>query len=68
MMYEPDCVGIAAIASDMCASLVDRGHQVTVYTTYPFYPEWKLKSKASFWRVKQETINGVDVRRHRIFI
>ena len=68
MMYEPDCVGIAAIASDMCAALAERGHDVSVLTTYPYYPEWKLKAKANRWRIQEEFINGVRVRRHRIFI
>ncbi len=68
MMYEPDCVGIAAIASDMCAALAERGHHVTVYTTYPYYPEWKLKASTNPWRVHQELIHGVQVRRHRIFV
>ncbi len=68
MMYEPDCVGIAAIASDMCAALAQRGHDVTVYTTYPYYPEWKLKTNAHRWRIQQEWIRGVQVRRHRMFI
>ena len=67
MMYEPDCVGIAAIASDMCAALAERGHEVTVYTTYPYYPEWKLKTDAS-WRIQEEWIHNVRVRRHRIFV
>ena len=68
MMYEPDCVGIAAIASDMCAALAERGHDVTVFTTYPYYPEWKLKSKVTRWGVHEEFINDVRVRRHRIYI
>lgn len=67
MMYEPDFVGIAAIASDMCAALAERGHDVTVYTTYPYYPDWKLKGKAA-WRVKSQTIRDVRVRRHRMYI
>ncbi len=68
MMYEPDCVGIAAIASDMCQTLAKRGHEITVYTTYPYYPEWKLKTKPNRWRVRQETLGKVRVRRHRIFV
>lgn len=67
MMYEPDCVGIAAIASDMCAGLAQRGHDVTVYTTYPYYPEWKLKTDAP-WRIEEESIDQVQVRRHRIIV
>jgi colanic acid biosynthesis glycosyl transferase WcaI len=68
MLYEPDCVGIAAIASDMCTALAERGHDVTVYTTYPYYPEWRLKSDANPWRIKHESIAGVKVRRHGLFI
>ncbi len=58
MLYEPDCVGIAAVASDMCAALADRGHNVTVYTTYPYYPEWKQKADARPWQIQQETIGS----------
>ena len=68
MLYEPDCVGIAAIASDMCAALAARGHDVTVYTTYPYYPEWKRKSQVSSWRIQREVIQDVDVRRYGLFV
>jgi len=68
MMYEPDCVGIAAIASDMCVALAERGHDVTVYTTYPYYPEWKLKADVNPWRIQQETISNVNIKRHGLFI
>ena len=62
MLYEPDCVGIAAIATDFCRAMAERGHQVTVYTTYPYYPEWIRKSDVSPWRIQQETIAGVTIR------
>ena len=68
MLYEPDCVGIAAIASDMCAGLAERGNDVTVYTTYPYYPEWTLKRDVNSWRVQQESIANVDVRRFGLFV
>ena len=68
MLYEPDCVGIAAIASDMCAALADRGHEVTVYTSYPYYPEWKRKSTANCWRVHREVIRNVAVRRFGMYV
>lgn len=68
MLYEPDFVGIAAVASDMCAELASRGHDVTVYTAYPYYPEWERKSAANPWRIQQEEIGDVKVRRHGLFI
>lgn len=68
MLYEPDCVGIAPIASDMCEALAERGHEVTVYTTYPYYPEWKLKSKVNPWRIQQEKMGNVNVKRYGLFV
>lgn len=68
MLYEPDCVGIAAIASDMCRGLAERGHDVTVYTAYPYYPEWRLKTKVNRWQIQKESLNGVAIRRHGLFI
>jgi len=68
MLYEPDRVGIAAVASDMCEALAARGHDITVYTTYPYYPEWKLKCSANPWRIQEESIAQVKVRRHGLFI
>ena len=68
MLYEPDCVGIAAIASDMCAALAERGHDVTVYTAYPFYPEWKRKSGGNPWRIQREVARGVTIVRHGLYI
>ena len=59
MLYEPDCVGIAAIATDMCHALAERGHDITVYTTYPYYPEWTLKSDVNPWRIQQEALSNV---------
>jgi colanic acid biosynthesis glycosyl transferase WcaI len=68
MLYEPDCVGIAAIATDMCHGLAERGHDVTVYTTYPYYPEWTLKSNVNPWCIAEESLANVRIRRHGLFI
>ncbi|MCA9217795.1 MAG: glycosyltransferase [Planctomycetales bacterium] len=68
MLYEPDFVGIAAVASDLCAGLAKRGHDVTVYTTYPYYPEWERKSNDNPWRIRQEESEGVKIWRHGLFI
>ena len=68
MLYEPDCVGIAAVTADMCTALAERGHDVTVYTTHPYYPEWIRKSDANPWRIQHEMIGRVKVRRYGMFI
>ncbi|MCA9263647.1 MAG: glycosyltransferase family 4 protein [Planctomycetales bacterium] len=68
MLYEPDCVGIAAIATDLCVALAERGHDMTVYTTYPYYPEWSRKCDANPWRVQEESLNKVKVKRYGLFV
>src|SRR5262245_2312904 len=68
MLYEPDHAGIAPIATDLCQGLAARGHQVTVYTTYPFYPEWRRKSADGPWRVRREENAGVRVERYGLFV
>jgi colanic acid biosynthesis glycosyl transferase WcaI len=67
-LFHPDRGGGASVFSDLCYGLVEAGHQVTVYTTYPYYPEWKNKSGARAWRVQQESINGVEVHRYGLYI
>jgi glycosyltransferase involved in cell wall biosynthesis len=67
-LFHPDRGGGASVFSDMCYGFVDRGHEVTVYGAYPYYPEWKNKSGANRWRIGEETIEGVRVRRFGMYL
>ena len=67
-LFYPDRGGGASVFSDLCFGLVERGHEVTVYGTYPYYPEWKNKSNSNLWRKQQEEIKGVDLHRYGLFI
>jgi colanic acid biosynthesis glycosyl transferase WcaI len=67
-LFHPDRGGGASVFSDMCYGLVQRGHDVTVYGAYPYYPEWQNKSGARLWRVAKEEINGVKVRRFGMYL
>ncbi len=66
-LFHPDRGGGASVFSDMCYELVERGHDVTVFGAYPYYPEWQNKSGARLWRVSQETIRGVKVHRFGMY-
>src|SRR5262245_56181763 len=68
MLYEPDHAGIAPIATDLCHGLAARGHEVTVYTTHPYYREWRRKSEGNPWRVQRERVGGVSVERYGLFV
>lgn len=67
-LFHPDRGGGASVFSDMCYGLAERGHSVTVYGAYPYYPEWKNKSAANLWFTKDETIQGVEVRRFGMYL
>ncbi len=57
--YYPEPFRIA----DICESLVNRGHDVTVLTGLPNYPEGRVLDDYRNGRKRNETINGVKVLR-----
>lgn len=67
-LFYPDRGGGASVFSDMCYGLAERGHEVTVYAAYPYYPEWRNKSGANLWTTSSETIQGASVRRFGMYV
>src|SRR5438128_9354303 len=62
--YSPELLGIAPYNTDLAEHLVTSGHRVTVLTSFPYYPHWRIDSayrKRLPFMV--ETINGVRVVR-----
>ncbi len=56
--FSPELVGIGKFTGELAAYLAQKGHQVTVITTPPYYPAWKVENgyHASRYRV-EETAN-----------
>lgn len=67
-VFHPDRGGGAAVFSDMCYALEERGFDVTVRCAYPYYPEWTDKSGSNGWNVQRYTDRGVEIERHGLFI
>ncbi|MCC6233684.1 MAG: glycosyltransferase family 4 protein [Verrucomicrobiales bacterium] len=67
-LFHPDRGGGASVFSDLCFGLAERGWSVTVFTTHPYYPEWRRKSDAPVWRRQRERLRGVDVVRHGLHV
>lgn len=57
--YYPESVRI----TDLCESLVKRGHTVSVVTGIPNYPEGQFFPGYSWFKKRNEQINGVRVHR-----
>lgn len=67
-VFHPDRGGGAAVFSDLCYSLAERGFDVTVRCAYPYYPEWKDKSGENGWRIQRYEDRGLKVERYGIFL
>jgi len=61
--YAPELTGIGKYSGEMCEWLTAQGHEVTVVTTPPYYPEWQVAKPYSATQYTRETINGVHVWR-----
>lgn len=68
MNYAPEKTGIAPFTTGLSQELARRGHQVTVATTFPHYPEWSTQEPYRGKWFLTETMQGVTVRRTRVFL
>ena len=49
--------------NDLCSGLQENGHDITVLTGKPNYPNGKFYKGYNFFNKKKETINGIKVYR-----
>lgn len=61
--YDPEPTGIGPFNTDMCVYFAEQGHQVTMISTFPYYPWWKkpLESKGKLF--ERSIIKGVRLFR-----
>jgi colanic acid biosynthesis glycosyl transferase WcaI len=62
--YSPEVVGIGPYNTQLAEHLATSGHEVTVLTSFPYYPHWAIDSEYSRKRpFLVESINSVRVIR-----
>lgn len=61
--YSPEPTGIAPYNTDLCEYLASRGHDVSMVTTFPYYPAWKKRSEDTRTLYRTETLAGVSIFR-----
>ncbi len=66
--YWPDITGIAAFNTWRCEYLASQGHQVTICTGPPYYPEWRVPAAYRGKLMQREERNGVTVLRSWMFV
>ncbi len=52
--YAPELTGIGKYSGEMAEWLAQRGHEVRVVTTPPYYPEWKVDAPYRWWAYRVE--------------
>lgn len=66
--YTPEETGIAPYTTGLAEHLVRRGHQVTMITGVPSYPQWRVDPEYRRVLRARELRGGVDVRRIRNYV
>jgi putative colanic acid biosynthesis glycosyltransferase WcaI len=61
--YAPEKTSVAPFTTGLCEHLASHGREVTVVTTFPYYPEWRVWDGYRGSLYRRERIHGVDVRR-----
>lgn len=66
--YSPELTGIGKYTGEMGAWLAAQGHDVTVVTAPPYYPEWQVHQdyKGKWWQ--KENKEGVAVYRCPLYV
>lgn len=67
-LFAPDELAGAALFSDMALFLKERGHDVRVTCTFSYYPAWRLRPEDEGVVLREETYEGVPVRRIRMHV
>ena len=66
--YWPDQTGIAPFTTGRCEYLAARGHRVTVFTGFPYYPSWRVPSEYRGRVLSREVRNGVSIFRSWLYV
>ena len=66
--YFPEVTGCAPYTTDLAQHLVKAGHEVTVVTALPHYPQWQIPTEYKSRSKRTESINGVQVLRSAIYV
>ena len=61
--YAPEKIGIAPCSAALCEYLAKHGVEVSMLTSFPYYPAWRKRPEDARRLVGTEKMNGVRVLR-----
>jgi len=66
--YHPEPTGISVYSTGLAEFLFRRGHEVRVFTGFPYYPAWKKTPSDEGRLFASEDIDGVKVLRNYVYV
>jgi len=66
--FYPELIGISVYTTEMCEYLIEKGHEITVFTGFPYYPSWRIKEDYKRKLFKTEEYKNIKIRRSYIFV
>ena len=66
--YKPELTGIGKYSGEMAEWLAKQGHDVSVVTAPPYYPQWVVPENYHSFLYKHETMADVDVWRCPLWV
>jgi glycosyltransferase involved in cell wall biosynthesis len=66
--YWPEPSGTAPYTTRIAEHLSEKGHDVTVLTGFPHYPEWRISPSCESRLTRREVVRGVTIIRKRHFV
>ena len=66
--YAPELTGIGPYSAELAEALAQRGHDVQVISSFPFYPDWIPRVPPGTFLYRTESVDGVRVTRCRIYV
>jgi colanic acid biosynthesis glycosyl transferase WcaI len=66
--FAPEFTGIAVHTSDIAIELNKKGYHVSVFTAFPYYPDWKINKQYRHQCFVDEKYFGVNVYRNWLFV
>jgi putative colanic acid biosynthesis glycosyltransferase WcaI len=66
--YWPEKTGIAVFNTARCEYLASCGHEVTICSSFPYYPEWKVAEAYRGKLFQREFHNGVEILRSVAYV
>ena len=58
--YAPEEIGIGKYSGEMVATLIDAGWDVTVVTTPPYYPQWRIATGFRGWWWSRDQVRAAS--------